>query len=542
MNITAEKKIIEIPANPVHKEKDIRKRELRVAPYCRVSTDSEEQLNSYKSQIEYYTQIIEENPHWRLAGIFADEGLSATSTKKRAQFNRMIQKCRRGGIDLIITKSVSRFARNTLDCIGYVRKLKDMGVGVLFEKEGVNTLEMDDETLLTIFGVLAQTESQSLSKNVAMGFRQSFKAGKVPFRYNGFLGYRKGEDGNPEIDEDEAKIIRRIYHRYLAGESVGKIRLDLMADGIRSPKGKEEWAEVVVQSILRNERYVGDALLQKTYIKDVISRKSEKNNGVLPQYYVQNNHPAIIDRDIWNKVQEEIARRTAKRKSPSKTAHTGSSKYSSKYALNEILVCGECGTPYRHVVWTKPDGKVAVWRCISRLEHGKKHCKKSPTMPEEALHSAIMSAISEAILQDALLTAITDSVKAAACADSDAAEYQAARRRIGELDEMSSNLIAQSATAGEDEDFFDKKIKEVFEERTKWSKIVRDFEMKDSLDRYTERQVTEAVSLLEREPLLLSQYDDQIVRQLVDTIRVEAKDQITVILKGGTEITQYIEL
>ena len=542
MNITLEKKIIEIPATVVHKEKDIRKRELRVAAYCRVSTDSEEQLNSYKSQIEYYTSIIEENPCWRLSGIFADEGLSATSTKKREQFNRMIQKCRRGSIDLIITKSVSRFARNTLDCIGYVRKLKEMNVGVLFEKEGVNTLEMDDETLLTIFGVLAQTESQSLSKNVAMGFRQSFKAGKVPFHYNGFLGYRKGADGEPEIDEDEAKIIRRIYHRYLAGESIGQIRKDLTADGVLTPRGKTEWSEALVQNLLRNERYVGDALLQKTYIKDVISRKVEKNNGELPQYYIQNNHPAIIERDIWNKVQEEIARRAAKRKSPSKTAHTGSSKYSSKYALNEILVCGECGTPYRHIMWTKPEGKVAVWRCTSRLEHGKKHCKKSPTMPEEVLHVAIMSVISEAILRDALLSAITDSVKAAACAESDAAGYQAARRRIGELDGMTSRLIAQSAAAGEDENFFDEKLKEVFNERSKWQKIVRDFEANDSLDRYTERQVTEAINMLEQEPLLLSQYDDRIVRQLVDTIRIEAKDKIIVILKGGTEICQYLEI
>ena len=542
MNITLEKKIIEIPATVVHKEKDIRKRELRVAAYCRVSTDSEEQLNSYKSQIEYYTSIIEENPRWRLAGIFADEGLSATSTKKREQFNRMIQKCRRGSIDLIITKSVSRFARNTLDCIGYVRKLKEMNVGVLFEKEGVNTLEMDDETLLTIFGVLAQTESQSLSKNVAMGFRQSFKAGKVFFQYKNILGYRKGADGEPEIDEDEAKIIRRIYHRYLAGESIGQIRKALVADGILTPHGKTDWSEALVQRILRNERYVGDALLQKTYIKDVISRKVEKNNGELPQYYIQNNHPAIIDRDIWNKVQEEAARRTAKRKSPSKTAHTGSSKYSSKYALNEILVCGECGTPYRHIMWTKPEGKVAVWRCISRLEHGKKHCKESPTMPEEVLHAAIMNAISEAILRDALVAAITDSVKAAACAESDAAGYQAARRRIGELDGMTSRLIAQSALTGDDESFYDEKLKEVFDERSKWSKIVRDFEANDSLDRYTERQVTDAISMLEHEPLLLSQYDDQIVRQLVDTICIEAKDKITVILKGGTEIIQYIEV
>jgi len=540
---TATKKVItEIPAAPVHKERDIRKRELRVAAYCRVSTDSEEQLNSYNSQIEYYTTIINENPNWKLAGIFPDEGLSGTSTKKREQFNRMIQKCRRGQIDLIIVKSVSRFARNTLDCIGYVRKLRDMNVGVVFEKEGVNTLEMDDETLLTIFGVLAQSESQSLSKNVSMGIRQSYKAGKVPFRYKNFLGYRKGADGSPEIDPEQAAVVRRIYHRYLSGQSVGQIRKDLEADGVLSPRGKETWSEAVVQNILRNERYAGDALLQKTYVKDVLTHRAEKNNGELPQYYIQNNHPAIIDRDVWNKVQEEIARRACKRKVPSKNARTGTSKYSGKYALGEILVCGECGTPYRRVTWTKPQEQVIVWRCVSRLEHGKKLCKNSPTMPEDALHAAILGTVSEAILRGALLDALTDSVRAAACAETGAAEYQAARLRIGELDGMARKAIEQSAEAGADEDFYDEKYRMIMDERAKWQKIVRDFEAKDSIDRYTERQVTEAVRLLEQEPLLLSEYDDQIVRQLVDTIRVVAKDRITVILKGGMEIEQRVDV
>ena len=539
---TTTKTITEIPAAPVHRERDIRKQELRVAAYCRVSTDSEEQINSYESQIEYYTTMINENPRWKLVGIFPDKGLSGTSTKKREQFNLMIQKCRRGRIDLIICKSVSRFARNTLDCIGYVRKLKAMGVGVLFEKEGVNTIEMDDETMLTIFGVLAQAESQSLSKNVSMGFRQSFKAGNVPFHYKNFLGYRKGDDGKPEIDPEQAAVIRRIYHRYLAGQSVGQIRKDLQADGILSPGGKETWSEAVVQNILRNEKYAGDALLQKTYIKDVLTRQAVKNNGELPQYYIQNNHPAIMERDVWNKVQEEIARRTSKRKAPSRTSRTGGSKYSGKYALTELLVCGDCDAPYRRTTWAKPQGRIGVWRCTSRLEHGKKFCRNSPTMPEEALHAAIMAAISEAIVREALLTAITDSVRAAICAKSEAAKYHAARLRLGELDRMASSLIQQSAQAGQDEDFFDEKLREIMEERSKWQKVVREFEAKDSIDRYTEKQVIEAVRALEQEPLLLAQYDEQVVRQLVDTVKVLAKDRILVTLMGGTEIEQRVEI
>ena len=254
------------------------------------------------------------------------------------------------------------------------------------------------------------------------------------------------------------------------------------------------------------------------------------------------DHPAIIERDVWNKVQEETARRGCKRKLPSRTARTGGSKYSGKYALGEVLVCGECGTPYRRTTWAKAQGRVAVWRCTSRLEHGKKFCKESPAIPEEALHAAVMGAVSEAILRDALLTALTDSVRAAACAGTEAEQYQAAQRRIGELDGMTTSLIQQSAQAGADEDFYDRKFREIMEERGRWQKIVREFEAKDSLDRYTEKQVTEAVRLLEQEPLLLSQYDDQIVRQLVDTISVTAKDRIMVTLKGGTEIEQRVEV
>lgn len=534
----AERIITEIPAAPIHIEKDIRKRSLRVAAYCRVSTDSEEQLNSYESQITYYTDMISQNPNWRMAGIFPDKGLSGTSTKKREQFNKMMQKCRRGSIDLIICKSVSRFARNTLDSLGHVRKLKAMGVGVIFEKEGVNTLEMDDETLLTIFSVLAQAESQSLSKNVAMGFRQAFKAGKVPF--HNILGYKKATDGAIEIVPEGAKVVRRIYHRYLSGQSTSQIKVGLEADGILSPRGKAEWSEATVQNILRNERYVGDALLQKTYVTDCLTHRSVKNNGEHPQYYIRNNHPPIIERDIWNKTQEEIARRTCKRKAPSKSARTEVSKYSGKYALNEVLICGECGTPYRRVTWTKNQRKTIVWRCISRLEHGKTRCSKSPSIPEEALHQAIMEAVSESILRAPLLDALTESVRAAAGANSAAAEYHAAKLRVAKLDEMSDEIIKQSADAGDDDDFYDNKFVEIMAERAKWQEIARKLEAQGSVDRYTEQQIAEAVALLAQEPLLLTEYSDEIVRQLVDTIRVMSKHRIIVTLKGGMEIDQLL--
>jgi DNA invertase Pin-like site-specific DNA recombinase len=538
MQTTTERIITEIPATVIPQERDFRKREARVAAYCRVSTDSEDQLNSYNSQIEYYTTIINENPLWQNAGIFADEGLSGTSTKKRDQFNRMILKCRRGRIDMIIVKSVSRFARNTLDSLGYVRKLKALGVGVIFEKEGVNTLETEDETLLTIFSALAQNESQSLSKNVKMGYRQAFKAGKVPFHI--ILGYRKGADGQLEIVPEQAEIVQRIYHRYLIGQSIGQICRDLEADSVPTQRGGTKWSEAVIQHVLRNERYAGDVLLQKTYVRDVLTHSIEKNNGVLPQVFIQNNHPAIIDREIWNKTQEEVARRASKRKTPSKTARTSTSKYSGKYALNEIIVCSHCGSAYRRTTWLKPQGRVGVWRCVNRMEHGKNACEKSPTISEEALHKAIMDAVSEVIQRKSLMEAISDSVRTATCIDSEIAEYQNAKMKIADMNRQIDEMLSKVTHTSVDNESIDEEFKKIMDERAITQKVISEFEAKDNIDVYTERQIMEALKALEDEPLRLSEYDDQVIRQIVDTIRVLAKDRIVVTLKGGIEIEQTI--
>jgi DNA invertase Pin-like site-specific DNA recombinase len=532
--------ITEMPATIVKTGRDVRKQNLRVAAYCRVSTDSEEQLNSYRSQIEYYTSVIEENPNWTLAGIFPDEGLSGVSTRKRKEFNRMMQKCRVGRIDLIITKSVSRFARNTLDSISWARQLKKLGVGIIFEKEGVNTLEMEDEIFLTIFASLAQAESESLSKNVAMGHRQSFKAGNVSFHYKSFLGYRKGDDGAPEIVPEEAAVVKRIFHRYLAGDSVAQIIKDLEADAIPSAKGGEKWNTGSVRYMLRNEKYIGDALLQKTYVADVLTKQSKKNNGELPQYYITNNHPAIIDRDIFQKVQEEIARRGCKRKVQSKSARTAGSKYSGKYALGEILVCGECGAPYRRVTWTHQGRKQIVWRCVSRLEHGRKLCKESPTLHEAPLHAAIMEAISEAVDHEALRSALRAGIEAAYTMDKETISYRMTKTRVEELKAQFDKLLETAGTAGFDEDYYDRKIKKIGEEMTAKRAVIAGYEARQS-EKSRDAKIAAASALLEGESFVLTEYDDQVARQLVDTIRVLAKDRMLVTLKGGMEIRQQLE-
>ena len=367
----------------------------RVAAYCRVSTNNQEQLNSYEAQKAYYTQKIEENPDWELAGIFADKGLSGTSLKKRDNFNKMIAACKRGRIDTILTKSLSRFARNTVDCLETVRMLRARGIGVIFEKENINTLTESNEFLITLFSGFAQAESESLSGNIARGKMMSMQAGNVPFQYKKLLGYREGEDGKPEIDPEEAKTVRRIYRRYLDGCSLSQIQRELEADHVPTARGIQRWSYQVIHNILTNERYIGDALLGKTYVLDCISKEVRKNNGERPQYYVENNHPAIIPREWFQRVKEEMTRRASKRKVMQRHGKTELGKYSAKYALSELLVCGECGTPYKRCTWARNGKKRIVWRCVSRLEFGTRYCHHSPSLDEEKLHRAILEALNE---------------------------------------------------------------------------------------------------------------------------------------------------
>ena len=367
----------------------------RVAAYCRVSTDSEEQLNSYTAQKTYYTQLIDGNPEWEMAGIFADEGLSGTSMKKRTEFNRMIAACKRGRIDMILTKSLSRFARNTVDCLEVVRILRTQGIGVIFEKENINTLTESSEFLITLFSGFAQAESESLSRNVLWGKQKSMEAGNVSFQYKKLLGYQKGADGKPEIVPEEAETVRRIYRSYLRGASLGAIERELSAEAVPTAEGVKGWSRQVIRNILTNEKYIGDALLQKTYITDCISKKVRKNNGERPMYYVENHHEAIVSREIYQRVQEEMSRRSSKRKVLQKTGKTEQGKYSSKYAFSELLICGECGSPYKRCIWSKQGTKRIVWRCVSRLEYGKKFCHLSPTMDEERLQEGVVRALNQ---------------------------------------------------------------------------------------------------------------------------------------------------
>lgn len=512
-------------------------RVLRVAAYCRVSTKQEEQLNSYENQVEHYTERINSENGWTLEGIYADKGISGTSVKNRDEFNRMIRRCKQGKIDMIITKSIARFARNTVDCLKYVRLLNDLGVDVYFEEQGIHSNQPGAEFYITIYGSIAQSESENISANIKWGKAQAAREGKVVFRYKNFLGYRKGEDGQPEIVPEEAETIRFIYDRFLAGDSLKGIAKLLEEKGIKSPTGKAEWQFSTIQSILSNERYKGDAIINKTYITDCISKKVRVNNGERPKYYVENSHTAIIDSATFGRVQEELARRSGKRKI-SRKAKTEQGKYSSKYALTELLVCGECKSAYRRCTWTASGKKKIVWRCINRIEYAKKYCHNSPSVEESILQRAVMAAIMEIANQNAeVLRTLKLHIGMGLAGEKSEDNSIDLQIRIAEIDAEFKKMLDRVSTD----------TIEAFDEETATRLMNEKSRLQQQLDSIAdaEQRRENAKSRLDDIYTILDgiknhpiEYDDQIVRQLLECVVVDSKEQITVIFKGGLKSVQ----
>lgn len=372
-----------IPAtiNPATHLPTVMTRKRRVAGYARVSTDSEEQLTSYEAQVDYYTKYIQSKPDWEFVKVYTDEGISAVNTKRREGFNQMVEDALAGRIDLIVTKSVSRFARNTVDSLTTVRKLKEAGVEIYFEKENIWTMDSKGELLITIMSSLAQEESRSISENVTWGQRKRFADGKISLPYKHFLGYRKGANDLPEIVEEEADIVRQIYRFFMIGKTVSTIAKMLTAMQIPTPSGKiGKWSPTTVESILTNEKYKGDALLQKSFTTDFLTKKMKVNEGEVPQYYVENSHPAIIAPEEFDAVQAEFQRRK----------NLGR-RYSGQSVLSARIVCSDCGDYYGSKVWhSNTKYRRTVWQCNSKFGHDH-HCQ-SPTLDEEDVKARFLVA------------------------------------------------------------------------------------------------------------------------------------------------------
>lgn len=524
-------------AMTVDKEKYHQK---RVAAYCRVSTDSEEQLTSYTTQKKVYTEMIAARPDWELAGIYADEGISGTRADKRPQFQKMIKDCFAGKIDYIVTKSVSRFARNTVDCLEHVRILKNRGIGIFFEEQNIDTLSIDSELYLVIYAGFAQSESESMSKNITWAYRKRFEDGKVLMQYKSMLGYRKGADGEPEIVPEEAKIVTRIFDMFLSGQTVRAISEQLRSEKIHIPEKNFSFSHVMVYNILRNEKYCGDSILQKTITVDCISKTRRDNMGEAPMYYVQNSHPAIISRETYHMTQAEIARRKTLAPASEKKAVTVAGKYS-KYALSEVLVCGECGSRYRRVTWTS-GGKRVVWRCSNRLENGKKYCKMSLTVKEESLHAAIVRAINKFNSQDhaAYLALMKATIGEALGIQAETAEIDELKRRIAALNQKMVSIIQKAARDGEDIEEHESEFKEMAESIALFKQRISVLEQVKSTDAEMSERMAKIQEIIDERQAHQDVYDDSIVRQMIECIKVFSNGNIEVYFGGGNCIHETI--
>ena len=492
---------------------------IRVAAYCRVSTDSEEQESSYEAQVSHYTEYIKSKPGWQMVEVYADDGISGTNTAKRDEFNRMIADCEAGKIDLILTKSISRFSRNTLDCLKYTRKLKALNIAVFFEKENINTMDSKGEVLLTIMASLAQQESESLSANVRMGIQYRNQKGKVQINHNWFLGYTKDSEGNLVIDPEQAETVRRIYREYLEGASFLQIKRSLEADGIPNGAGHLKWHESNIHQILTNEKYIGDALLQKTYTVSILDKKRAANNGEMPKYYVEGSHEAIIDRDVFMKVKAEIARRANLNPDGKRRV------YSSKYALSGMVFCGHCGDIYRRVKWNNRGCKSTVWRCVSRVLKGKMgfDCP-ARTVKEEVLQGTIVTAVNDAYARrNAVIPFLKMNIQETVFDDLEA--------RIAAIDEQLAELQRQLVDNSGNNALVDELGLRIDNLRGDRQDILAEAAERTDL----QARMNDMIAFLEEMPAAVTEYSEALARRLVERITI-FDEKIVVELKSGLQM------
>jgi DNA invertase Pin-like site-specific DNA recombinase len=497
----------------------------RVAAYARVSTDNDEQLSSYEAQVDYYTRHIRSNSAWNFVEIYTDEGISATSTKKRDGFNRMISDAMFGKIDLIITKSVSRFARNTVDTLTTVRQLKEKGVEVYFEKENIYTLDSKGELLITIMSSLAQEESRSISENVTWGQRKRFADGKVTLPYRQFLGYEKGEDDLPKIVEKEAKIVRQIYKLFLEGMTPSAIARHLTQMGILTPSGKKKWQSSTIQSILTNEKYKGDAVLQKTFTVDFLTKKKKINEGEVPQYYVENSHPAIIPPETFELVQQEFRRRK-----DSGTYTSAINCFSSR------IVCGDCGGFYGRKVWHSGSKYASmIWQCNKKFR--KKEFCTTPHLKEGTVKRAFIDAFNSIIEKKAEILASYDNLI------DQVTNCETQEKECSKIDEECAaiaveieKLIAENARSAIEQNEYNSKYKAFVARYNELQKRRHEVESQITMCRAKSNQMKIFINEIKKQEKLLTEFDESLWCATLNAMVVKSDNKVVLQFKDGREL------
>ncbi|MDR1001964.1 MAG: recombinase family protein [Oscillospiraceae bacterium] len=499
----------------------------RVAAYARVSTDKEEQENSFEAQVDYYTKYINERPDWQLIEVFTDEGISALNTKKREGFNRMISDALNGRLDLIVTKSVSRFARNTVDSLNTIRALKEKNVECFFEKEQIWTFDGKGELLLTIMSSLAQEESRSLSENVTWGQRKRMADGKITMAYKHFLGYEKGKDGKPKIVESEAKVVREIYSMFLNGNTIRQICRTLTERKIPTPSGKENWAVSTVRSILTNERYKGEALLQKKFTVDFLKKKMVKNEGQVPQYYVENSHPAIVSAEVFDMVQAEMAKIKERGRSRS-----GISCFSDK------IICGSCGSIFGSKTWNSTNKyKRRVWQCNGKYAKGADNICRTPHLDDEQLKKVFITAFNK-ILQKkefyiealAPLIAMLEDTS-----ETDVKIQEMTERSLGIYTQM-KELVEGNAKYAQDQSEFTSKYNELNQRYESIKEKLAELESEKQSRLLRINNIRNFIETLKTRDKLVENFDESLFSATVEYIKVYTDKDICVTFKDGKEV------
>jgi site-specific DNA recombinase len=529
-------KVLVIPAKPVHvMTGNQRFTKKRVCAYCRVSTDTEEQLTSYEAQVSYYKGYIKSKPEWEYAGIYADEGITGTTTKHRVDFNRMIEDALKGKIDLIITKSISRFARNTLDCLKYVRLLKEKGVGVYFEKENIDTLDSKGEVLLTILSSLAQDESRNISENSRWGIVRRFQQGKVRVNHKRFLGYDKDENGDLIINEEEAKIVKRIYKEYLSGNGYAAIAKGLTKDGLRNGAGNTKWYASNIRQILTNEKYMGDALLQKTVTVDFLTHKRVKNTGQVQQYYVKNSHSAIVSKEVFKLVQEEMKRRAALQGYSQETR----SRHTNKYPFSGKVICGNCGCRVRRKRWGGNEKyKKYKWVCVNHADNGNKACEMK-AIDEEKLKLAYVKAINAFIEnKDDFINKMMENIEKVFSEDSyDTSDID---KKIEEFQKQVLNLVRLSVKSGLDSSIYTEEYERIVGEIKKLTKEKSEFDNIKLKRQEGMKQIEKIEKMLKEKEGLIREFDDKLFKETVESIKAISAEEVEFIFREGVSIKERL--
>ncbi len=541
MAATATRRVVrEIPAAAIFNiPKAATVQKLLVAAYARVSTEKEEQEDSFERQVEHYTALINGKSDWQLVEVYADPGISGTRAEKRPNFMRMIADCRTGKIQKVMVKSISRFARNTVDALNYIRELKDLGISVFFESENIDTLTPGGEVLLTILAAMAEQESRTMSTNIKWSYQKKWQNGEVTLNTGLMLGYIKSgkdEEGRDTyaINEAEAAIVRRIYREFLDGAAINRIAKGLEMDGIPTKLGRKKWNYSVIVSILTNEKYTGNAILGKTYKPDVLSKHRIKNTGKVPMYYAEGTHPAIIEQDIFDMVQAEMRRR---KEADERTV--GSSRYSSKYAFSGLLVCGICGHKLRRHVRTVGSGKrVAAWGCTNRISNGRAVCD-SHHVNDDVLQRTYLAAIRDMVEDaDEIIEAVRDSARLVLQPEN-AAALAAVEQEIIAIQEQALGLhkAKQAHTITENE--YAARISECSIRMKELE--AKQAEMQTAASRYAEVKAwLDAFQDHISSGDILNADDEGIIKQLVEQIIVN-DDGIEIQFKCGASIEKEYE-